>query len=178
MKNGSYLITFPVEFSKCLHILRYSQKNLWNRVYFPILKMRKLLLGKDNAVCQAKKTKTKLSSDSKFWVLPISVLCFVGSCEAVGGSSGEILAKEAMLWFAFERGEVNLIEDKGHPGQKARLWWPQATARKSYVSHLVRAGSATMLSSPACGFLCVSDPVDCCLPGSSVHDILQAGILE
>ena len=121
--------------------------------------MRKLLLWKDNTVCQAKKTKTKLSSDSKFWVLPVSVLCFAGSCEAVGGSSGEILGKNGMLWFYFERGEENPIEEKGHPGQKARLWGPQATVRKRYPSHLLRAGSATVLSSPACAFICVSDPV-------------------
>ena len=138
--------------------------------------MRKLLLWKDNTVCQAKKTKTKLSSDSKFWVLPISVLCFAGSCEAVGGSSGEILGKNGMLWFYFERGEENPIEEKGHPGQKARLWGPQATARKRYPSHLLR------LTLPPCWApLPVHSSVWAtlwCLPGSYVHESLQAAILE
>ena len=61
-----------------------------------------------------------------------------------------------------------------------QLWenhaWNQGTAPTTTATKLLPLCCSCCLVTKSCATLC--NPVDCCLPGSSVHGILQARILE
>ena len=55
-------------------------------------------------------------------------------------------------------------------------WWGRLSKQQKNHRHKIRYVKARVLVAQSCSILC--DPMDCCLPGSSVHGILQARILE
>ena len=85
--------------------------------------------------------------------------------------SSHHLCQPASMYTGCECQARNFLGGGKHPGE----WLPQAEVAPR-VSHLqflkVKESEITQL----CPTL--SDPMDCSLPGSSVHGILQARILE
>ena len=104
--------------------------------------------------------------------LPRAGLRFSGSCTPPSSKSPLTLARRRKTWLSLWRHEI------GHGCPKAPICEGTVICLLPYLLHPSRMSphSDSIVKSLSHVRLC--DPVDCSLPGFSVHGILQARILE
>ena len=73
----------------------------------------------------------------------------------------------------FPKVMIHFINWKYH-----KMWEIQSKAVNKYMTMILSKISIVQFSSVAQSCLTLCDPMDCCLPGSSVHGVFQTRVLE